>query len=154
MLQAPLLLHLHTLPRTPAGNLHKISNLLDQQLQTDVETWRKGYLTRMFGLPKTYRFRGLSGARSQILLLRVERLMSPLLSRCQSKSRSGGESPIVADGGRMRTKPLIPELCFATTTEEDSESKKPPATPYLEEDGTSLLISCSNCSIRVHTSQS
>uniref|UniRef100_A0A674P4R2 [histone H3]-trimethyl-L-lysine(9) demethylase n=1 Tax=Takifugu rubripes TaxID=31033 RepID=A0A674P4R2_TAKRU len=54
--------------------------------------------------------------------------------------------------GRMRTKPLIPEMCFATTTEEDSESEKPPATPYLEEDGTSLLISCSTCSIRVHSS--
>uniref|UniRef100_A0A674N461 [histone H3]-trimethyl-L-lysine(9) demethylase n=1 Tax=Takifugu rubripes TaxID=31033 RepID=A0A674N461_TAKRU len=53
---------------------------------------------------------------------------------------------------RMRTKPLIPEMCFATTTEEDSESEKPPATPYLEEDGTSLLISCSTCSIRVHSS--
>lgn len=117
-------------------------------------SWRKGYLTRMFSIPKTYRFGGLSGACGQILLLRVERLMSPLLSRHQTKSRNGGESPVVADGGRMRTKPLIPELCFATTTEEDSESKKPPATPYLEEDGTSLLISCSNCSIRVHTSQS
>lgn len=108
----------------------------------------------MFSIPKTYRFRGLSGTCSQVLLLLVERLMSPLLSRCQTKSRNGGESPVVADRGRMRTKPLIPELCFATTTEEDSESKKPPATPYLEEDGTSLLINCSNCSIRVHTSQS
>uniref|UniRef100_A0A674PMX2 [histone H3]-trimethyl-L-lysine(9) demethylase n=1 Tax=Takifugu rubripes TaxID=31033 RepID=A0A674PMX2_TAKRU len=63
-----------------------------------------------------------------------------------------GESPVVVDRGRMRTKPLIPEMCFATTTEEDSESEKPPATPYLEEDGTSLLISCSTCSIRVHSS--
>lgn len=53
----------------------------------------------------------------------------------------------------MRTKPLIPEMCFATTTEEDSESEEPPATPYVEEDGTSLLICCSNCSIRVHSSQ-
>lgn len=63
------------------------------------------------------------------------------------------ESPVIMAGGGMRTKPLIPEMCFATTTEEDSESEKPPATPYLEEDGTSLLVSCSNCSIRVHTSQ-
>lgn len=53
----------------------------------------------------------------------------------------------------MRTKPLIPETCFATTTEEDSDSEKPAATPYLEEDGTSLLISCSSCGVRVHTSQ-
>lgn len=63
------------------------------------------------------------------------------------------ESPVIMGGGGMRTKPLIPEMCFATTTEEDSECDKPPATPYLEEDGTSLLISCSSCSIRVHTSQ-
>uniref|UniRef100_A0A673CNC3 [histone H3]-trimethyl-L-lysine(9) demethylase n=1 Tax=Sphaeramia orbicularis TaxID=375764 RepID=A0A673CNC3_9TELE len=54
--------------------------------------------------------------------------------------------------GRMRTKPLIPEMCFTTTTEEDSECEEQPATPHLEDDGTSLLISCSQCSVRVHTS--
>lgn len=80
--------------------------------------------------------------------------MSPVLSCRQTKCRTTGESPVVVDRGRMRTKPLIPEMCFATTTEEDSESEKPPATAYLEEDGTSLLISCSTCSIRVHSSQS
>uniref|UniRef100_A0A6Q2Z1Z2 [histone H3]-trimethyl-L-lysine(9) demethylase n=1 Tax=Esox lucius TaxID=8010 RepID=A0A6Q2Z1Z2_ESOLU len=47
--------------------------------------------------------------------------------------------PVVLPGGRLRTKPLIPEMCFTTTSEP-------------EEDGTSLLISCSNCSVRVHTS--
>lgn len=56
-------------------------------------------------------------------------------------------------GGRMRTKPLIPEMCFTTITEEDSECEEQPVTPHLEEDGTSLLISCSQCSVRVHTSQ-
>ena len=53
----------------------------------------------------------------------------------------------------MRTKPLIPEMCFTTTTEEDSECEEQLVTPHLEEDGSSLLISCSQCSIRVHTSQ-
>lgn len=53
----------------------------------------------------------------------------------------------------MRTKPLIPEMCFTTITEEDSECEEQPVTPHLEEDGTSLLISCSQCSVRVHTSQ-
>lgn len=53
----------------------------------------------------------------------------------------------------MRTKPLILEMCFTTTTEEDSECEEQPVTPHLEEDGTSLLISCSQCSVRVHTSQ-
>uniref|UniRef100_A0A8C7SPI0 [histone H3]-trimethyl-L-lysine(9) demethylase n=1 Tax=Oncorhynchus mykiss TaxID=8022 RepID=A0A8C7SPI0_ONCMY len=55
--------------------------------------------------------------------------------------------------------PLIPEMCFTTTTEpeEGAEEKEPappaPTTPHLEPDGTSLLISCSHCSVRVHTSQ-
>uniref|UniRef100_A0A673X176 [histone H3]-trimethyl-L-lysine(9) demethylase n=1 Tax=Salmo trutta TaxID=8032 RepID=A0A673X176_SALTR len=59
---------------------------------------------------------------------------------------------------RLRTKPLIPEMCFTTTTEpeEGAEQKEPgppaPTTPHLEPDGTSLLISCSHCSVRVHTS--
>lgn len=56
-------------------------------------------------------------------------------------------------GGGMRTKPLIPEMCFTTTTEEDSECEEQPVTAYLEEDGTSLLISCSQCCVRVHTSE-
>uniref|UniRef100_A0AAQ5YXU6 [histone H3]-trimethyl-L-lysine(9) demethylase n=1 Tax=Amphiprion ocellaris TaxID=80972 RepID=A0AAQ5YXU6_AMPOC len=61
------------------------------------------------------------------------------------------DTPVMVAGGRMRTKPLIPEMCFTTTTEEDSECEEQPTTPHLEEDGTSLLISCSQCSVRVHT---
>ncbi|KAG7272532.1 hypothetical protein CRUP_006821 [Coryphaenoides rupestris] len=63
------------------------------------------------------------------------------------------DSPVMAPGGRMRTKPLIPEACFTTITEEDAESDQQPPTPHLHDDGTSLLISCSQCSVRVHTSQ-
>uniref|UniRef100_A0A8C2J1U0 [histone H3]-trimethyl-L-lysine(9) demethylase n=1 Tax=Cyprinus carpio TaxID=7962 RepID=A0A8C2J1U0_CYPCA len=48
------------------------------------------------------------------------------------------------------TKPLIPERCFTTTTEDSADVQ--PSTPHLEEDGTSLLVSCSLCSVRVHTS--
>uniref|UniRef100_A0A8C5BZ12 [histone H3]-trimethyl-L-lysine(9) demethylase n=1 Tax=Gadus morhua TaxID=8049 RepID=A0A8C5BZ12_GADMO len=62
------------------------------------------------------------------------------------------ESPVMASGGRMRTKPLIPEACFTTITEEDAESEEQTPTPHLHDDGTSLLISCSQCSVRVHTS--
>uniref|UniRef100_A0A7N6AYQ2 [histone H3]-trimethyl-L-lysine(9) demethylase n=1 Tax=Anabas testudineus TaxID=64144 RepID=A0A7N6AYQ2_ANATE len=69
-------------------------------------------------------------------------------TRCHQTS-----DPVMVAGGRMRTKPLIPEMCFTTTTEEDSEREEKPSTPHLEEDGTSLLISCSQCSVRVHTSQ-
>nr|XP_057929566.1 lysine-specific demethylase 4A [Doryrhamphus excisus] len=70
----------------------------------------------------------------------------------QTERVSGTNAPVMVGGGRMRTKPLIPETCFATTTEEDAECEEPPLTPHLEEDGTSLLISCSQCSVRVHTS--
>ncbi|XP_029905371.1 lysine-specific demethylase 4A isoform X2 [Myripristis murdjan] len=70
----------------------------------------------------------------------------------QTECANSVDSPVVASGGRMRTKPLIPEMCFTTITEEDSECEEPPVTPHLEEDGTSLLISCSQCSVRVHTS--
>ncbi|XP_040896158.1 lysine-specific demethylase 4A isoform X1 [Toxotes jaculatrix] len=70
----------------------------------------------------------------------------------QTECANSVDSPVMVPGGRMRTKPLIPEMCFATTTEEDSECEQQPVTPHLEEDGTSLLISCSQCSVRVHTS--
>ncbi|KAM7410686.1 hypothetical protein PAMA_001903 [Pampus argenteus] len=70
----------------------------------------------------------------------------------QTECANSAVSPVMAAGGRMRTKPLIPEMCFTTTTEEDSECEEPLITPHLEEDGTSLLISCSQCSVRVHTS--
>lgn len=72
---------------------------------------------------------------------------------CQTECANSVDSPVMVAGGRMRTKPLIPEMCFTTTTEEDSEREEKPSTPHLEEDGTSLLISCSQCSVRVHTSQ-
>jgi len=65
----------------------------------------------------------------------------------------GGESEpaVVLPRGQIRTKPLIPERCFTTTTEDSAEDQTP--TPGLEEDGTSLLISCSLCRVRVHTSE-
>nr|XP_055058576.1 lysine-specific demethylase 4A-like isoform X1 [Misgurnus anguillicaudatus] len=49
-------------------------------------------------------------------------------------------------GGTQRTKPLIPEMCFTSSSEGHL------STPHLEQDGTSRLISCSVCSVRVHTS--
>ncbi|XP_070764461.1 lysine-specific demethylase 4A [Enoplosus armatus] len=70
----------------------------------------------------------------------------------QTECANSVDGPVMVGGGRMRTKPLIPEMCFTTTTEEDSECEEQPVTPHLEEDGTSLLISCSQCSVRIHTS--
>lgn len=80
-------------------------------------------------------------------------VVSVCFACCQTECANSIDSPVMVPGGRMRTKPLIPEMCFTTTTEEDSECEQQPVTPHLEEDGTSLLISCSHCSVRVHTSQ-
>ncbi|XP_007420033.1 lysine-specific demethylase 4A [Python bivittatus] len=54
-----------------------------------------------------------------------------------------------APNGKMRTKPLIPEMCFTTTGCSTDVSL---STPYLEEDGTSILITCKRCQVRVHAS--
>lgn len=59
-------------------------------------------------------------------------------------------SVVMVQGNVMRTKPLIPETCFSTTTEESSQCEQVPRMAYVEEDGTSLLISCSQCCVRVH----
>ncbi|XP_052319431.1 lysine-specific demethylase 4A-like isoform X2 [Oncorhynchus keta] len=59
-------------------------------------------------------------------------------------------------GGRQRSKPLIPEMCFSTTSDKTNSSSSCGEgqlyTPHLEEDGTSLLVSCSQCCVRVHAS--
>ncbi|XP_036427357.1 uncharacterized protein kdm4aa isoform X3 [Colossoma macropomum] len=81
-------------------------------------------------------------------------LQPPYCAVCmlfQTYQRSeGGDIEVVRAGGQMRTKPLIPEMCFSTTTEENAELHL--STPHLEPDGTSLLISCSQCCVRVHAS--
>lgn len=51
---------------------------------------------------------------------------------------------------KQRTKPLIPEMCFTST---GCSTDINLCTPYLEEDGTSLLVSCKKCSVRVHASE-
>ncbi|XP_077573621.1 lysine-specific demethylase 4A isoform X2 [Stigmatopora nigra] len=79
-------------------------------------------------------------------------ICSLFLAYQQTESASAADAPVAAAGGRMRSKPLIPETCFSTTTEEDSECEEAPPTPHLEEDGTSLLVSCSQCAVRVHAS--
>uniref|UniRef100_A0A8C1XEE9 [histone H3]-trimethyl-L-lysine(9) demethylase n=1 Tax=Cyprinus carpio TaxID=7962 RepID=A0A8C1XEE9_CYPCA len=73
-----------------------------------------------------------------------------VLFQAHQRVRGESEPTVVLPGGQMRTKPLIPERCFSTTTEDSADVQ--PSTPHLEEDGTSLLISCSLCSVRVHTS--
>uniref|UniRef100_A0A1A7XEP2 [histone H3]-trimethyl-L-lysine(9) demethylase n=1 Tax=Iconisemion striatum TaxID=60296 RepID=A0A1A7XEP2_9TELE len=56
-------------------------------------------------------------------------------------------------GGRHWSKPLIPEMCFNTQSSKMSDAGEGQlCNPHLAEDGTSRLISCAQCSVRVHTS--
>uniref|UniRef100_A0AAY4B6W7 [histone H3]-trimethyl-L-lysine(9) demethylase n=1 Tax=Denticeps clupeoides TaxID=299321 RepID=A0AAY4B6W7_9TELE len=73
-----------------------------------------------------------------------------MLFQTYQRCGEGEPAPPVGPAGKQRTKPLIPEMCFSTTTEDSVETHL--STPYLEEDGTSLLISCAQCCVRVHTS--
>ncbi|XP_016104953.1 lysine-specific demethylase 4A-like [Sinocyclocheilus grahami] len=57
------------------------------------------------------------------------------------------QSSSAAEGDKRRTKPLIPEMCFTSSSEGHL------STPNVEEDGTSQLVSCSVCSVRVHTTE-
>uniref|UniRef100_A0A4W5NMQ4 [histone H3]-trimethyl-L-lysine(9) demethylase n=1 Tax=Hucho hucho TaxID=62062 RepID=A0A4W5NMQ4_9TELE len=56
------------------------------------------------------------------------------------------------------SKPLIPEMCFSTTNDKTNNNSSSGDgqlyTPHLEADGTSLLVSCSQCCVRIHASQS
>ncbi|KAJ3599607.1 hypothetical protein NHX12_033563 [Muraenolepis orangiensis] len=78
-----------------------------------------------------------------------------MLFRTYQRTVFGGgvDSPVMVSGGRMRTKPLIPEACFTTISQADAagaEGRAP--TAHLHDDGTSLLVSCAQCNVRVHTS--
>uniref|UniRef100_A0A8C9VGW4 [histone H3]-trimethyl-L-lysine(9) demethylase n=1 Tax=Scleropages formosus TaxID=113540 RepID=A0A8C9VGW4_SCLFO len=71
-----------------------------------------------------------------------------LLFHTYQQYENGGQPLQEPSGVRPRTKPLIPEMCFSSTTSSEVDL----TTPYVEEDGTSLLVSCSRCCVRVHTS--
>uniref|UniRef100_A0A673XGA2 [histone H3]-trimethyl-L-lysine(9) demethylase n=1 Tax=Salmo trutta TaxID=8032 RepID=A0A673XGA2_SALTR len=89
-------------------------------------------------------------------------LQAPYCSVCslfQTYQRVRKERRVEESAHQLRTKPLIAEMCFTTTTEPEEGAEEQalgalaPTTPHLEPDGTSLLISCSHCSVRIHTSQ-
>ncbi|XP_014045457.1 lysine-specific demethylase 4A isoform X2 [Salmo salar] len=89
-------------------------------------------------------------------------LQAPYCSICllfhtydQSQSSSNPSYTVKGRrGGRQRSKPLIPEMCFSTTNDKTNSSSAQGQlyTPHLEEDGTSLLVSCSQCCVRIHAS--
>ncbi|MBN3313226.1 KDM4A demethylase, partial [Atractosteus spatula] len=87
-----------------------------------------------------------------MLFQTYQQVVAAVLTRvlCVQSECSGAiRSPEKDTEGQLRTKPLIPEMCF-TATEDNTEVRF--SAPYLEEDGTSLLVSCAQCCVRVHTS--
>ncbi|XP_019965308.1 lysine-specific demethylase 4A isoform X1 [Paralichthys olivaceus] len=73
----------------------------------------------------------------------------------QSESSSGSSSITLVNrpGGCQWSKPLIPEMCFNTQTGKTNESEEGQlSNPHMGEDGTSRLVSCAQCCVRVHTS--
>ncbi|KAM9844885.1 lysine-specific demethylase 4A isoform 2-T2 [Aulostomus maculatus] len=69
---------------------------------------------------------------------------------------SGGSSSVTLlkrQGGHQWSKPLIPEMCFNTNTSKANEGGEGQlSNPRVAQDGTSRLVSCSQCCVRVHTS--
>uniref|UniRef100_A0A7N6B142 [histone H3]-trimethyl-L-lysine(9) demethylase n=1 Tax=Anabas testudineus TaxID=64144 RepID=A0A7N6B142_ANATE len=74
----------------------------------------------------------------------------------QSESTAGSCSTALVNrpGGRQWSKPLIPEMCFNTQTSKANDSGEGQlSNPHVAEDGTSRLVSCVQCCVRVHTSK-
>ncbi|XP_068949282.1 lysine-specific demethylase 4A-like isoform X1 [Petaurus breviceps papuanus] len=77
-----------------------------------------------------------------------------MIFQTYQQAEGGGHSQSWTEGsnddpGRRRTRPLIPEMCFTATGYSTDLSL---STPYLEEDGTSILITCKKCCVCVHAS--
>ncbi|XP_061775815.1 lysine-specific demethylase 4A isoform X2 [Nerophis ophidion] len=74
----------------------------------------------------------------------------------QSEASDGSSTlTLVFRQGYHWSKPLIPEMCFNThsdTTKASDSGKGQLSNPHIREDGTSRLVSCSQCCVRVHTS--
>lgn len=73
----------------------------------------------------------------------------------QSESNTGSSSVTLVNrpGGQQWSKPLIPEMCFNTQSSKITDSGEGQlSNPNVAEDGTSRLVSCTQCCVRVHTS--
>uniref|UniRef100_A0A665UP09 [histone H3]-trimethyl-L-lysine(9) demethylase n=1 Tax=Echeneis naucrates TaxID=173247 RepID=A0A665UP09_ECHNA len=81
-----------------------------------------------------------------------------LIFHTYHQSESGSDSTnmtlVNRPGGHQWSKPLIPEMCFNTQTSKTSDSDEGQlSNPHVAEDGTSRLVSCAQCCVRVHTSK-
>ncbi|XP_016321439.1 lysine-specific demethylase 4A-like isoform X1 [Sinocyclocheilus anshuiensis] len=147
----------HRLPRLPRHHPLMKDSISDEELQDQAVSEEDGLDGEAWARPlaQLWQNRPYNPEREREYN-REMGLRPPYCAVCalfQAHQRSeGGESEptVVLPGGQMRTKPLIPERCFTTTTEDSADVQ--PSTPHLEEDGTSLLVSCSLCSVHVHTS--
>uniref|UniRef100_UPI0037E7181F lysine-specific demethylase 4A isoform X2 n=1 Tax=Semicossyphus pulcher TaxID=241346 RepID=UPI0037E7181F len=70
----------------------------------------------------------------------------------ESSSASSCVTLVNRPGGRQWSKPLIPEMCFNTQTSKSNDGEGQLSNPHVAEDGTSRLVSCAQCCVRVHTS--
>uniref|UniRef100_A0A8C6WKC7 [histone H3]-trimethyl-L-lysine(9) demethylase n=1 Tax=Neogobius melanostomus TaxID=47308 RepID=A0A8C6WKC7_9GOBI len=60
----------------------------------------------------------------------------------------------VTRGNCQWSKPLIPEVCFNTQSTRGGDGVEGQlSNPYIAEDGTSRLVTCKRCCVRVHTSK-
>lgn len=76
-----------------------------------------------------------------------------LLFYTYHQSECGGDTSLVTRGNCQWSKPLIPEMCFNTQSNRGSDSAVGQlSNPYIAEDGTSRLVTCKRCCVRVHTS--
>uniref|UniRef100_A0A8C2BEY3 [histone H3]-trimethyl-L-lysine(9) demethylase n=1 Tax=Cyprinus carpio TaxID=7962 RepID=A0A8C2BEY3_CYPCA len=149
----------HRLPRLPRHHPLLKDSISDEELQDQAVSEEDGLDGEAWARPLTqlWQNRPYNPEREREYN-REMGLRPPYCAVCalfqahQQVHRPGSEicPAVVLPRGQMRTKPLIPERCFTTTTEDSADVQ--PSTPHLEEDGTSLLISCSLCSVRVHTS--
>ncbi|MCJ8745296.1 hypothetical protein PDJAM_G00128700 [Pangasius djambal] len=140
--------HLHPLLRESSSDEE-----LQEQVEIDVDSqesdpwarllmplWQKRIL-RSFKVEREFNRRvGLQPPYCAVCSLFHTYEQNELRTLMQGTSVSSGEE-------KLRTKPLIPEMCF--TGSSDGQL----STPNLDEDGTSPLVSCTVCSVRVHTSE-
>ncbi|XP_051562323.1 lysine-specific demethylase 4A-like [Myxocyprinus asiaticus] len=154
--ERPVEVH-HRLPRLPRHHPLMKDSISDEELHDQAASEEDGLDGEAWARPLTqlWQNRPYNPEREREYNRRMS-LLAPYCSVCmlfQAHQQSEGgktEPAVVLSGGQMRSKPLIPEMCFTMTTEDSADVHL--TTPHLEEDGTSLLITCSQCSVRVHTS--
>uniref|UniRef100_A0A8C9W7J9 [histone H3]-trimethyl-L-lysine(9) demethylase n=1 Tax=Scleropages formosus TaxID=113540 RepID=A0A8C9W7J9_SCLFO len=74
-------------------------------------------------------------------------LFSPYKQEDPAHPKDCPSSTVLQPGSR--TRPLVPEMCFSS----GADNMEPlPSNSHVAEDGTSVLLSCSTCSLQVHAS--